>query len=84
MTSIPDPTFAARWRKKQAAAQAFTLEWISGKDYQRIKYGEEVGKPTFSSCPDCGVKEGEIHVPDCDQEQCARCHTQRVSCNCER
>jgi hypothetical protein len=33
-------------------------------------------------CRECGVKEGELHVPGCFQERCPFCGGQLVSCGC--
>jgi len=33
-------------------------------------------------CRDCGAKPGDMHVPGCDVERCARCGGQQIGCEC--
>jgi len=33
-------------------------------------------------CGDCGVKEGQLHIPGCDMECCASCGGQSIWCEC--
>ncbi|MFX1452103.1 MAG: hypothetical protein ACFFCM_14800 [Promethearchaeota archaeon] len=35
-----------------------------------------------SSCPECGVKEGEYHEHGCSLEKCSGCGTEKISCIC--
>jgi hypothetical protein len=35
-----------------------------------------------ATCPDCGTKEGQLHILSCDQESCPFCGNQLLSCDC--
>lgn len=50
---------------------------IDGKSFSRIPYDED------GRCPDCAVKNGEIHHWHCDQERCPKCKGQALCCECE-
>jgi len=56
---------------------------ISGKEYKRIRYGEDhPGYELSDRCHDCGCKKGYYHHPNCDMETCPSCGHQLLSCDC--
>ena len=48
----------------------------------RVPYGHEGRFDEYHRCHDCGVLPGEFHHPNCDVEECPRCHQQRLGCGC--
>lgn len=73
-----------KWATRIAAAQRKTTCWKNGKEFQRIIYGhEEDGWGANSHpCGDCGVINGQYHVPGCDVERCPSCNGQMIGCDC--
>jgi hypothetical protein len=56
---------------------------ISGRAYQPVRHGEEVGMAgTRSRCHDCNVVPGSVHHHGCDMEDCPDCGRQSISCGC--
>ncbi len=75
-------------------AQTTPTERLHGRRYRRIKYGSErwtdsEGRPvdwgSYASrpCHDCEALRGQFHVEACDMEQCPRCQSQRLGCDCK-
>jgi hypothetical protein len=54
-------------------AQARTIYGIGGESFGRIR--------ATQPC-DCGAGAGQFHVPDCDSEECPKCHRQATFCGC--
>lgn len=58
----------------------------NGIEFNRIAYGQE---PWFRKeecheyCPDCLAAIGEFHYELCDIEDCPKCGTQKLSCDCK-
>lgn len=57
---------------------------VAGQVYERVRFGQESGSrwEDFDFCPECVVSHGELHHPGCDIEECPRCRTQYLSCDC--
>ena len=82
----------AGWREEIDHAQEVTDYDIGGRDYPRIRYGEEQrgggswhirNDGSVQPCHDCSVQVGQFHVPGCDIEECPKCGGQSISCNCD-
>jgi hypothetical protein len=72
------------WPAQIEAAQLDTTIILKGKEYTRIKYGDETDDwgADRKACGDCGVIKGQFHVANCDIEECSFCHGQLFSCDC--
>jgi hypothetical protein len=68
---------------KQIDGDRITILWDR---YQRIPYGQEVGRAgdiAQGLCPTCSTRKGELHAENCNAEQCPRCRGPLHTCNCE-
>lgn len=76
----------AEWPAQIEAAQGITSVSIAGLLYERVPFGSERNMQTkgLANCGDCGTLPQQLHVPDCDVEQCPKCFQQWLSCNCQR
>ena len=75
---------AKGWPEKIIAAQKIKTLVIARRRRSRIRYGSEKNcEADFAlPCGDCGVIVGQLHVPQCDLEQCPKCLGQLLSCGC--
>lgn len=72
------------WTARVAAAQRKTTCRKNGKEFERVRYGNEEDDWGANNhpCGDCGVEKGEFHVPGCDVERCPSCSGQMIGCDC--
>jgi len=72
------------WTKCIADAQQKATCLKNGKEYFRIKFGDEKDDwgADNQACGDCGAVKGEYHVPGCDVESCPECGGQMIGCEC--
>lgn len=72
------------WPERIQEAQEIPTYTIGGKEYSRIRYGDESEDWGASKrpCHDCAVIKGQYHVLGCDVERCPVCKGQVISCEC--
>uniref|UniRef100_I2PZX9 Uncharacterized protein n=1 Tax=Desulfovibrio sp. U5L TaxID=596152 RepID=I2PZX9_9BACT len=70
--------------KRDAESCGGPMIQVAGRVYERVRFGQEQGHrwEEFDFCPECGVSHGGLHHPGCDIEECPRCRTQYLSCDC--
>ena len=70
--------------KRDAESCGGPMLQVAGQVYERVRFGQESGNrwEEFDFCPECGVSHGGLHHPGCDIEECPRCRTQYLSCDC--
>ena len=85
-TAIRATSFAmaSNSRAEIELAQTLTHYPVGGELLDRTRYGDECfgWRPGMIPCHDCGVTEGQLHIPCCEVEECPNCHTQLISCDC--
>jgi HEPN domain-containing protein len=67
-----------------AEAQHRTTIELHGQTFERTRFGDEIGWPSTPAepCGDCAVLPGQLHVENCDVEECPRCFWQLITCGC--
>lgn len=70
------------WEKEIAAAQLERMFVIGGRTLHRVPYGSERPPWRRTTCGDCAVRKGQLHVAGCDIEECPACGWQSISCGC--
>lgn len=73
------------WPERIEEAQREPLIEKGGKQYPRVRYGEEEEDwgADRQPCHDCAVVKGQFHVEGCDVERCPICGGQAMGCDCD-
>lgn len=76
----------AEWPAVIEAAQEIATVELGDAVFKRVAFGDEKNLPTdkMDNCGDCGVLRKQLHVPDCDIEQCPKCLGQLITCGCDQ
>ena len=74
----------AEWPDRILEAQLHPSCIIGGREFPRIRYGEESDDwgADREPCHDCSVVKGQLHVAGCDVEKCPKCRGQAITCDC--
>ena len=75
------------WAEMLAESQLETQYRDTDGRYDRIPYGREsfisIANPENMPCRHCNTISGKLHEPGCDYEQCPKCNSQIMTCDCE-
>lgn len=70
------------WPAEVMVAQTYLTVELHHVEYARLKRGVDWPSISEYPCHDCGIVDGQLHVPNCDMETCPRCFGQLISCGC--
>lgn len=75
---------SADWPQEIEDAQELQGYVMHGQSFDRVIHSvAEEGIEQDELCQECGVLNGQFHVPGCQQEDCPRCAGKLVECGCE-
>jgi hypothetical protein len=70
------------WPGEVMAAQDERTVTLHGQALPRLRRGTDWPSLGEYPCHDCGIVDGQLHVPMCDMERCPRCFGQLITCGC--